>query len=177
MEEIWKTLVYRGNVFSRYEVSTNGNVRSKRTGNVRKQQVDRKGYARITILDDSGNQKCVSIHGCVASTFIPNPENKETVNHIDGNKLNNCVENLEWATQKEQGWHATNVLGYKNYYATSMRERFSKKVGQYSEDGILLHMWNSTREVENILGFCHESIASCARGKRHKAYGYLWRYE
>lgn len=59
------------------------------------------GYTRIKF-----HGKAYNVHRLVAKTFIPNPENKLTVNHIDGNKQNNCVENLEWATQKENNHHA-----------------------------------------------------------------------
>lgn len=75
------------------------------------------GYLAVTLWDDSirGNKKRKTflVHRLVAETFIPNPENKPTVNHKDGNKKNNCVTNLEWATSHEQNVHAfSNGLNY-----------------------------------------------------------------
>lgn len=68
---------------------------------------DKDGYLRVDIRQD-GVIKTVKVHRIVAETFIPNPQNKPTVNHIDGNKLNNSVENLEWCTNKENILHSYN---------------------------------------------------------------------
>lgn len=63
------------------------------------------GYHGITLTKNGVRKQCL-LHRIIAQTFIPNPENKPTVNHKDGNKQNNCVANLEWCTQKEQIKHA-----------------------------------------------------------------------
>lgn len=97
--EMWKEIDgYEG----RYEVSNYGNVRSlnfRQTGMVKnlKPQPDKKGYLTVGLCKDGG-MKWGKIHRLVASAFIPNPDNKPQVNHKDGNKANNCVNNLEWAT-------------------------------------------------------------------------------
>ena len=87
---------------SDYYLTSDGQVISLRQTKpkVLKAAVDGHGYKRVTI---SG--KTVRIHRAVAIYFIPNPENKPTVNHIDGNKLNNDISNLEWATSSEQMQH------------------------------------------------------------------------
>jgi len=72
-----------------------------------------RGYLRVN-LTKNGKQNHLTIHRLVAKAFIPNPYNKPTVNHIDGNPLNNNVTNLEWATIKEQNLHAE-MLGLKGY--------------------------------------------------------------
>lgn len=84
----------------------NGRI-DNRKGKQLKPKVDRYGYETIVLTKD-GMRKNYTIHKLVALAFIPNPENKPTVNHKDGNKLNNNVSNLEWATHKEQKVHAWN---------------------------------------------------------------------
>lgn len=84
-----------------YEITTEGQVINKKTGRVLKGQPNGKGYLRVSI-----GGKLQFIHRLVATKYIPNPENKEQVNHIDGNKLNNSVDNLEWVTNQENRNHA-----------------------------------------------------------------------
>lgn len=83
-----------------YSVSNYGEVRNNKTGKLMKLRKNEKRYLR-TNLTKNGNQKSVRVHRLVAQAFIPNPENKPQVNHIDFNKENNCVNNLEWVTNKE----------------------------------------------------------------------------
>lgn len=106
MTEVWKDIKGYEN---RYQVSNLGRVKRLPNGrgiNSREQikstnRVNKDGYIVITL--PNGERP---LHRLVAETFIPNPDNKETVNHIDGNKQNNCVDNLEWATRHEQLVHA-----------------------------------------------------------------------
>jgi len=90
--------------FSNYEISDFGNCRNKKNKRHLKPSI-RTGYKCITIPNDDGVRKAVSIHRLVALTFIPNPEKKETVNHKSHNTLDNRVEKLEWMTMKEQNNH------------------------------------------------------------------------
>lgn len=93
--------VYRTLTLDDYEVTKKGEVINKHTGRQPKFQYNTKGYPRVII----GGKKYF-VHRLVAEKYIPNPENKPQVNHIDGNKENNCVENLEWVTSKENRKHA-----------------------------------------------------------------------
>lgn len=68
--------------------------------------VQRTGYVTVYMKDNSVVWKTVSVHRLVAITFIPNPEKKREVNHIDGDKANNCLDNLEWATPSENQRHS-----------------------------------------------------------------------
>ena len=99
-EEIWKVI----DNFSNYEISSFGNIRNKTSSNILTPTI-KSGYLSISLHNDNGNRKSVKLHRLVALSFIPNPLNKETVNHKDHNKLNNNLSNLEWATTTEQNNH------------------------------------------------------------------------
>lgn len=115
MEEVWKPLppfsvTYKGVTteydFSKlYEVSNWGRIRRKGKLTERKLRLKRNGYLIVDLYKDGKRLTCL-VHRLVAETFLRNTDNKRTVNHIDGNKTNNNVDNLEWATDSEQTKHA-----------------------------------------------------------------------
>lgn len=95
-----------GKIYTMNHTNTRCNGRcDNRKGKVLKPSIDKDGYEKV-VLTKNGKRKTYRVHRLVAMAFIPNPYSKKTVNHIDGNKLNNCVDNLEWATHKEQKEHA-----------------------------------------------------------------------
>lgn len=102
-------------LFSGHSVREDGAVFS-RLGRRVKQQVSNNGYLRVELWDAGAGRK-YSVHRLVALAFIPNPERKPQVNHIDGDKANNAVENLEWATQSENQIHA---------YRTGLQQGYRK---------------------------------------------------
>lgn len=99
---IWRDVV---GYETRYQVSDEGEVRNKQTKRIRKQQ-DKHGYKRITLIDDDGKSHNCAVHRLVAMAFIPNDQNKPQVNHLDGNRSNNHLSNLEWVTPEENFKHA-----------------------------------------------------------------------
>jgi hypothetical protein len=101
MEEIWKEL----DNFPLYEVSTFGNIRNKKTKMNLKLCTKRTGYEYVSLFDNNKKRKIHSVHRLIAKTFIPNIDNKPTVNHKDHNPKNNNINNLEWATYLEQVIH------------------------------------------------------------------------
>lgn len=103
-----------------YEISDEWNVRNSKTGRVMKLYIGWKWYKYIKIPTIHW-KKWLLVHRLVAEAFIPNPENKRTVNHIDWNKLNNHKTNLEWSTDVEQGIHKCRVLWKKTVWFKIMR--------------------------------------------------------
>lgn len=114
-------------------------------------------------------KKRYKIHRLVAITFIPNIDNKPEVNHIDGNKENNCISNLEWTTSSENMQHAFKMgLAKVN---KNMKGRFgtdnpnSKPVNQYTLDNVFIKSWESTKDIERELKIHHSHISKCCKGK------------
>ena len=100
---MWKTIQNETN----YDVSSEGQVRNKQTKQIKSLRYSNKGYARVTLYPSG---KTYSVHRLVAENFIINPNNYPSVNHKDGNKANNKLENLEWCTPKQNTRHAIDVI-------------------------------------------------------------------
>lgn len=172
-DEEWRTIFD----FPNYEVSNKGNIRSKKyndsLGHLRsskklKKQVNNCGYEYVILSSKEEKHKTLTVHRIVAKTFIPNPEEKEDVNHIDGNKLNNNVNNLEWTTTQE------NII---KRYEIGIDGNNYKRVSQFDKDGNLVGSFASSYEAERITGISRTHIGGCCRGERLTAGGYVWKFE
>lgn len=109
MEEEWKRLIYRGeDLGDFYLVSNFGEIKGVKTGRIRKNFIFNTGYYG-TNISTNGIKKTITVHRAVIESFIENKEEKLIVNHKDGNKLNNNLDNLEYCTYSENTKHAVNT--------------------------------------------------------------------
>ena len=129
---------------------------------------DSKGYLCLDLRKKNGKLNYPKIHRLVAEAFLENPENLPQVNHIDGNKTNNNVENLEWVNNKDNRVHAleNKLISGINY-----------GVGQYDLDGNLIDAFDTAREALLKMGkpLTSGNIGRVINGKRKTAYGYIWK--
>lgn len=152
-----------------YLVSENGEIFSKRFNKKLTPKVNWDGYFRIQIWK---NNKCkfVSWHRVVAETFIPNPNNLPCVNHKDGNKQNNSVDNLEWCSQSENIKHAWET-------GLSTKENHSKygKVAHFDSNGNLIKIYQCPSVASEESGANYFTILNSAKKKTKSKNGY-WRF-
>lgn len=121
------------------------------------------GYLRVSLSNDKG-RKSKTIHRLVAEAFIPNPENKPQVNHIDGNKTNNCVDNLEWVTAKENVKHAVdNGINIPHYGSNNKNSKITEK--QVCEIITLMSKGYNNKEIADIYNL-NDGYVSLIRHKK-----------
>lgn len=195
MEETWRPI--KGHR-DRYEVSSLGNVRSLDVtivqpakcgstathtyrGKLLKPNRHGNGYLFVNL---AGKQ--VSVHRLVATAFIPNPMGKEQVNHKDGNKANNTVDNLEWCTASENTRHAVQngLIDFRSErHLTAARKQIQKliqgnkkRILQYDQNGSFIASFESIAEASRQTGINATHISLCAKGKHRHSGGYVWRY-
>jgi hypothetical protein len=153
-----------------------GFIKSLREGKFRSLQKMEKGYLAV-ILHKNSNQKRFLVHRLVAMAFIPNLEDKPAVNHKDGDKTNNCVDNLEWVTASENNFHSYRVLGTKHPQKgkIGILNHSSIPVVQYSRDGKLINIFAGMSEVARAIGVGVAGISGAVNGDYKTIKGYVWK--
>jgi hypothetical protein len=161
-----------------YEVSDLGNVRSvdrkvdfvdgryaTYKGQLMKQSKHYHGYWIVNLFKNK-KQSTKFVHRLMAEAFIPNPNNKQVVNHKDGDKANNKLSNLEWVTQLENITHSITVLGKK---------RIGNKVSQYDLNGNYLNTFESYGEAAKSVDGNSVGIGRVVSGERKTYKGFVWK--
>lgn len=188
MEEIWKWIDGYENM---YQVSNLGRVRSVDRdvycevspnklqhiyGKVLKQGTNHKGYP-IVHLSKDGKQKTITVHRLVALTFIENPLNLPQVNHIDGNKTNNNVSNLEWCDNSYNQIHAHKTGLFPKYEDTVGWGRPARPVAMLDfNTKEVLKTFETLASVQRETGINQSSVRSVCLGLRNHAGGYDWKF-
>lgn len=185
-KEIWKNIEGYENY---YQVSNYGKVKSLKRIIIRgdnkpypqKEQLlkpgkTKKGYLQVALTKEFKTKPC-RVHRLVAQAFIPNQNNLPQVNHIDGNKENNNVSNLEWVSNYDNMQHSIKT-GLRDTHKISKKliEKNKRPVNQYNLKGEFIKRWECIKEAETTLHIPNQNIVNVCQGKRHKAGGYVWKY-
>lgn len=177
-DEIWLTIKQNEN----YEISNLGNVRNKKTKRILKPAISNKGYYLVG-LSNKCKSHTYTIHKLVMEHFNRCAFDYEVINHIDGNKLNNNINNLEYVTQRENC-----IKAWENNLCENVREKAFKRehskeiktsraVIQYDLKGNEINSFVSVRDAQRQTGINNSNIIACCKYKKRIAGGYVWRYK
>lgn len=164
--------------YDRYNVDVNGVVRNEH-GRELKHDVTHDGYHRVTLYNN-GKSKHIPVHRLVANAFIPNPENKPTVNHKNGDKSDNRVSNLEWSTRSENSQHAYDNGLNRCHFTCEDRQRGWTTLSKTTSKPVRIvetnEIYSSATQCAKRNGFDSGNIISCCNGNRptHRGYHFEW---
>lgn len=179
-EEVWRDVV---EFPDDYQVSNRGRVRSKTRVKMRSngwrntyrskimyQELHKTNYYRVRLCVDKIKYSR-SVHRLVAEAFIPNPESKPEVNHMDGNRLNNELSNLDWVTKQENMDHAVEIRLIDNPFGEGSRN-FHGTTRAW-KNGKCHFVMNGNKEIMEA-GFCYKLVSACVLGKQKTHRGYTF---
>lgn len=191
-DEIWRNIKeYCG----LYQISNKGRVKSlaKKTSfgsrikfhpeMILTPVIGKRGYF-VVGLSQNGKTKTKTLHRLIAEAFIPNPDNKPYIDHIDGNRLNNEISNLRWVTAKEnsnnpvsleRNRQSTKNLWNEGVFDNSETSTF-RRVAQYDKNGNLISEWDCIKDASYALNIDSSSISAVCLGKRNTAGGFVWKH-
>jgi hypothetical protein len=160
--EVWKEIKITDFESENYYISNLGRFKNNRGIIMKHYKPHHSGYIYVRV-----NKKKFAIHRLVALMFIDNPENKPFVNHIDGNKVNNCLDNLEWVTCGENN---------KHNYTNNIKKKYTRPIIQYDLEMNELSKFNSIKEAGNILNICTSGIKAVLYNKQKTSKNFIFKY-
>lgn len=184
--------------FPKYNATKDGHIISfhKNKNGIMLKENNRGVYLCVNLCNDE-QHKVYNIHKLIALAFIPNPNNKPCVDHINGDKTDNSVKNLRWVTHKENDNNPNTSWKKKGKYHYNYGKRVSEKtkmliskkkkgnkapklykpVSQYTIDGIFVREYKSIKEAETKTNINNSNITTCCKGRRRSAGGFKWAYK
>jgi hypothetical protein len=175
LEEKWLSIIN----FSRYEISSFGNVRNIKTLKNLKLRLNHSGYVNLCILNDQNEHKSVLVHRLVGETFIENKNNKKTIHHINFIRNDNRVENLEWSNTIEQNNKKRDTLIISHLNNVIWRLSLdNEKIEKYDflKDAVSWCIQNNIHNSQSVRTL-YNNISKVCKNKQSSAYGYKWCYD
>lgn len=161
---MYKTLIYDNNTYNDFVIDEYGNIKNLKTNHIYKNSISKSGYYIVYLpLGKRGKVKGIRVHKAVAETFIPNPNNYPIVHHKDENKLNPCVDNLEWTTSKiNTHYHLQEMSKITEYYNN---RKLCKKDLSFIRlfDGVL-----NRKELSEMFKVSKTTISNVCNGYSYK---------
>lgn len=163
-EQKWRSIKKLG--FPLYKVSDIGNIKNIETGRLLKLNPQPSGYIVKDLVNEYGQRESQMLHVLIATVYIPNPENKKYVDHINKKRDDNRVCNLRWFTPTE------------NSLNKDVKKTLSNtiKISQYDKNMKLIKIWVSGKEAADTLGFSYKNIMQVCKGDKKTHMKYIWRY-
>ena len=154
--------------YGRYEINRKGQIRNVNTKRILDGGIVQDGYVMVNLTYDTNKSHARTLHVLVAKQYIPNPDNKPFVNHIDEDKTNCAVENLEWVTTQENASH-----GRRNKKISEIK---AIPINEYDKNGQYIRTWVSGIAFSKYYGIDNSGVAKCLKGKMPSLVGRQIRY-